>query len=80
MLCLAIARKSVVVHFQGRAFNFGSVPHLADAGRGPTDKELQLGRANHHRIRKCVKTMYVPESIYPATKGAKYHPKFTSRI
>jgi hypothetical protein len=33
-------------------------------GEGQLIRELKLGRVNHDRMRKCVKTVYVPESTY----------------
>jgi hypothetical protein len=56
-----VGKMSVVVHFQGKAFNCGCF--LVDVGRGPT-VQLKLGRINHDRMKKWVKTMYVPESTY----------------
>jgi hypothetical protein len=33
-------------------------------GEGQLIRELKLGRVNHNRMRKWVKTVYVPESTY----------------
>jgi hypothetical protein len=58
---ILMAIKSVMVHFQSKEFNPGCllVYQLEDVGGGPTDKEIQIGRG---KMRKWIKTMYVPES------------------
>jgi hypothetical protein len=49
-------------------------------GEGQLIKELTLGGVNHSIMRKWGKTVYVPESTYPATKGNGYHVKPGSKI
>jgi hypothetical protein len=51
---------------QGKAFNSGHVFGSACGclGEGQLIRELKLGEVDHHRMRKQVKTMYLPESTY----------------
>jgi hypothetical protein len=55
--------KSVVIHFQGKAFNSGHLFAYQLAYQlGQLIRELKLGGANHDRMRKWVKTVHVSES------------------
>jgi hypothetical protein len=46
-------------------------------------RELKLGGVNHDRMRKWVKTVYLPETTYHwetlSTKGGGYHLKPASK-
>jgi hypothetical protein len=58
-----LKRKSVVVHFLGKASNPGCLLayQTADIGGGPTDQGTSTGRG---KMRKWLKTMCMPESTY----------------
>jgi hypothetical protein len=52
--------KSVVAHFKARHLTLAAWLYISLR----MIKELKLGGANHDRMRKWVKTVYVPESTY----------------
>jgi hypothetical protein len=56
--------KSVVVHFQGKVFTLAGRLHISllMLGEDQLIRELKLGGVNHDRMRKWVKTVYLPET------------------
>jgi hypothetical protein len=55
--------KLVVVHFQSKAFNSGCLL-IVDVGEGQLIREHKLEGIDHHRVKKWVKAVYMPESTY----------------
>jgi hypothetical protein len=57
------------------------MPFCRCCGEGQLIRELKLEGVNHNRMRKWVKTVFVPESTYAeGDKRGGNHPKPTSKI